>query len=198
MRLNKQNWLRRLIATTVFAGFGLANLGANANSITLANVLVTGGGPTTWTYDYSFANSTLATGDFFTINDFGPAAVVGVGPAIPPGWFFSQLLTSPNSLPAFDDPSVLNATFTYMGVPGAVANGTSPFSLTSLFGPMAQLHDYTSLDHSTVPAGPASRVIGSVFGPHTVPDGGLTLSLLGFALLGVEGLRRKLSKSSKN
>ena len=29
--------------------------------------------------------------------------------------------------------------------------------------------------------------------PHT-PDGGMTLSLLGFALMGVEGLRRKLSK----
>ena len=30
--------------------------------------------------------------------------------------------------------------------------------------------------------------------PPTVPDGGMTLSLLGFALMGVEGLRRKLGK----
>ena len=30
--------------------------------------------------------------------------------------------------------------------------------------------------------------------PPTTPDGGMTLSLLGFALMGVEGLRRKLAK----
>jgi|ERR1041385_941462 hypothetical protein len=184
-----RNWLQTAVALGALLGF--VN-GVRANSITLGSVSGVGGGPSTWTYDYTFANSTLAVGDFFTINDFGSAAV-GSGPAVPAGWVFSQALVGPNSLPAVDNPTVLNATFTFTGAPGPVADGTFSFSLISPLGAAFQFHDYTSSDHSTSD-GSVSRVIGQVRGPVTVvPDGGLTIAFLGFALTGIGLLRRKLS-----
>jgi len=169
----------------------LAAFPASPNSITLATVSGVGGGPSLWTYDYSFANSTLAVGDFFTINDFGPAGLVAA-PLVPPGWAFSQALTGPNSLPASDNPTVLNVTFTYLGAPGPVANGTFAFILSSPLGAAPQFDSYTSKDHSTSD-GLESDVIGHVQGPHTIPDAGTSMVLLGLAVTGLGFARRKLA-----
>lgn len=169
---------------------------ATANTITLGDVSAgLGGGPYTYTYSYEFANSLLMPGDFFTINDFGPAVVVAA-PVFPAAWGFSQLPLGPNSLlvgPA-DDGAILNATFTWGG-PATVVGTASLFffTLSSPYLP-AGLDIYTSRDHVASSPGSISVVGGSVTVPAApaVPDGGLTLALLGFALVGVESLRRKL------
>lgn len=178
-----------------FAAAALAAQVANANSITLGDISSVGAGPSIWTYSYAFANSELHPGDYFTINDFGPAAVV-VGPA---GFAFSQALAGPNSLAATDNAGILNVTFTWAGPIsnlGAGTVGPFAFSLSSPFGSTPVLTSYTSEDH--IASGPfiglLSRVIGSVAAPdngRSVPDGGSTLILLGSAILGLLGIARK-------
>ena len=93
---------------------GLTPSTSQANSITLGDIsAVPAGGGSVWTYTYSFANSYLRTGDFFTINDFGPATV-SIAPILPgPNWSFTQVATGPNSIPAGDIGTALNATFTF-------------------------------------------------------------------------------------
>lgn len=194
---------RSLLLVGVFSVMGSV---AHANSITLGNVgqaLVPGG--STWTYSVDFANSSISTGDYFTINDFGSATVVsGLSTPVPGGtWTMTQGLVGPNSLTATDSVSVLNVTFTYSGPPGAVGGATGDFNTTITLGsPLASLtpafHDYTSIDKAAtgVTAGQASRVIGPVAGPATVPttvpDAGSTLGMLGCVLLVFAALRRKL------
>src|ERR1700682_5520595 len=115
----------KLTLMAAFAGLALTAVTANANTITLANFLISEllGGGSNWTYSYAFSNSTLEPGDFFTINDFGPATVV-LGPVAPAAsWTFSQALIGPNSLPATDNASVLNVTFTWGGGTIIVPNG---------------------------------------------------------------------------
>jgi hypothetical protein len=180
----------KLTLMAAFAGLALAAVTANANTITLGNVsAVPSGGGSDWTYSYTFANSTLNNTDFFTINDFGLATVVAppLGPL--PTWTFSQALTGPNSLPATDNGSVLNVTFTWTGGPLVVPNGIFTFTLHSPLGITPTTHDYTSLDQSTSNGGD-SRAIGPVDGPAAVPDGGSAVTLLGVALAGLEGVRR--------
>jgi hypothetical protein len=187
------------LGLSAVAAIAFTHSHANANSITLGSVSATpsGGGGSDWTYSYTFANSELQNGDFFTINDFGLATVV-VAPINPaPNWVFSQSLTGTSALPSVDNPSVLNVTFTWTD--GTINLGPGPLGAFTfvLHSPLAAIpvdHDYTSLDHiaSGLTAGNESRVIGSVAGPLTVPDGGSAVALLGLALASVEGLRRKL------
>lgn len=181
-----------------FAAAALAVQSASANSITLGDISSSGSGPSTWTYGYAYANSWVMDGDYFTINDFGPATVV-----LAPGgsWVFSQALTGPNSLLATDDAGILNATFTWSGTgvnfgPGTI--GSLSFSLQSPFDSTPVLTSYTSLDHiaSGNFAGNPSSVIGSLSAPtaprpNTVPDGGSTVILLGTAIMGLFGIARK-------
>jgi hypothetical protein len=180
--------------------FGLASQTASANSITLGSVSVApaGGGGSDWTYSYTFANSEIQRNDFFTINDFGLASVVTPPTAPAASWVFSQALVGNSALPSIDNPGVLNVTFTWndgtMNL-GALPQGPFTLVLHSPLGVIPETHDYTSLDHiaTGLTAHDDSRVIGSVAGPLTVPDGGSAVALLGVALVGVEGLRRKLA-----
>jgi hypothetical protein len=197
LRINRgTNHMKNSIKLTLmaaFAGLALVAVTANANTITLGNVsAVPSGGGSDWTYSYTFANSTLNPGDYFTINDFGLAAVTlpPLGPL--PTWAFSQALIGPNSLPATDDAGVLNVTFTWTGGTLIVPNGVFTFTLHSALGITATNHDYTSIDQSTSNPGTDSMAIGTVSGPATVPDGGSAVALLGIALAAVEGARRVL------
>ena len=179
----------------------LFSLNASANSITLGNVSEVNdlGGGSDWTFSFSFDNSSLNSGDFFTINDFGAATVVSP-PSSPGGtWVFSQALVGPTPFPpgvATDNAGILNVTFTWNGGgPIAVGNaGPYFFTLHSALSVSAvlQVDQYVSIDQS-LSDGADSRVVGPLFGPQTVvPDGGMTVAFLGFALVGIEGLRRKL------
>jgi len=180
----------------------------SANSITVTELsAVNVGGGSQWAYDLSFINSTLNNGDFITINDFGPGAVV-VSPNS--GWIFSQSLVGPNSLPAIDDPAQLNATLTWTGGNGVVLSpdpaSVHNQSLTlSSPRPVAATiinSDYTTIDQvsSGLVAGTDSKVFGSVATPTTgpgiptVPDSSSTLALSSFALASLSAFRRTLRR----
>jgi hypothetical protein len=174
---------------------------ARANSITLGDVsAVPSGGGSVWTYTYSFANSYLTTGDFFTINDFGPATV-SVAPILPgPNWSFTQSATGPNSIPATDSATALNATFTWIGGDLNLGPGSSPnfiFALFSPFGTEIRTTQYTTQDHISDDPTRPSRVIGFINAPAgavNTPEGGSALALLGVGLIGIGTLRRKFRK----
>jgi hypothetical protein len=191
-------------SSLLLLALGLSTAIASANSITVTEtgaVNVVGGSQ--WTYDLSFINSTLNNGDFVTINDFGAGAPI----AVPAGWAYSQSLVGPNSLPASDDPGLLNATFTWIGGNGTVISPNSTTvvnQILTLSSPVAvgslDTSDYTTIDHVTsgLVAGTQSRVIGTVRTPvtttTTVPDTGSSLALFGMALTVVQCARRKLSR----
>ena len=201
--MNKKPLFRSLLLSGALSLLGSV---AHANSITLGNISQALGGPgSTWTYSVDFANSSISTGDYFTINDFGTASVIaGLSTPVPGGaWTMTQALTGANSLTATDSASVLNVTFTYAGPTGAVGGPSGDFTTSITLGsPLASLtpafHDYTSIDKAAtgVTAGQTSRVIGPVAGPATVPttvpDAGSTLGMLGAALLVFAAVRRKL------
>lgn len=179
---------------------GLLSFSASANTISLINVTATpAGGGSDWTYSYSFANSALLTGSsFFTINDFGPAVVV-VPPVFPaPLWSFSQAGVGANSVPIGslfhgDNPGILNVTFTWTGATGPVGNaGPFIFTLHSP-GPVtaAGLVSYSTLDQQVLDPTLSSKGLGELLAP--VPDAGMSIALLGFALTGLGLARRKLA-----
>ena len=184
---------------------GLSSAIASANSITVSQVSATDvPGGSVWGYDLSFINSTLNNGDFVTINDFGVGAIASL-PV--PGWSFSQSLTGPNSLPASDDPGVLNVTLTWTGGngvvvspgPSSIVNQLLQLSSPLPVGSLIDSSEYTTIDHVTsgLVAGTTSRVIGTVRTPapgSTVPDGGSSMALFGLALGAVQCVRRKLSR----
>jgi hypothetical protein len=87
---------------------------------------------------------------------------------------------------------ILNLTsITYSGLQSDLialaASGVATDTITFQFVPGKTL---TQLKGATTPI--VTSFSGSIDTP--VPDGGLTIALLGFALVGVEGLRRKLAK----
>ena len=194
---NQKSILTMLAAGAVM----LASLNANANSITLGTQgAVLNGGGSDWTYEYTFANSTLQNGNYFTINDFGAATVVS-SPTYPTAnWVFSQALVGPNSLAAGDLASVLNVTFTWNGGNNViVADALNTFVLHSAVASTAfQFDQYTSVDTATTSGGTQpSKVIGPIKTPlrptTTVPDGGTSVMLLGASLSGLALLRRNLA-----
>ena len=190
---NKKTILPMLAAGALL----LTSLNANANSITLgSSSIVLNGGGSDWTYEYTFANSTLQNGNYFTINDFGAATVVSAPVYPSAGWVFSQALTGPNSLTATDLGTVLNATFTWTGGNNViVTDALNSFVLHSTANSTAwQFDQYTSIDTSTTSGGTQlSKVIGPIKTPLRVPDGGTTVMLLGSVLSGLALLRRKLA-----
>jgi hypothetical protein len=201
----KGNCLKANVRSSlVLLAVGVSTAIASADSITVTETgAVNVAGGSQWTYDLSFINSTLNTGDFVTINDFGAGAPI----AVPAGWAYSQSLVGPNSLPANDDPGLLNATFTWIGNSGTIVSPNSTTvanQILTLSSPEAlgslDTSDYTTIDHVTsgLVAGTPSRVIGTVrtpvATPKAVPDTGSTLALFGMALTMVECARRKISR----
>ncbi len=72
---------------------------------------------------------------------------------------------------------------------GAFSGNASGVDLDTLGSPYS-LTQFIAVHHDEAGSTSYHAILDP---PTTVPDGGLTLALLGFALTGVEGLRRKLS-----
>ena len=183
--------LRNTILALVGA-IALLSSSANANTINVdfVGVVPNGGGGSDWTYQYSTTNSFLTAGEsFFTIYDFGAAAVV-----VSPGtWTFSQLASGPVApgVLVTDNPGILNATFTWSGATGFVGTtGPILFTLHSALGVTAVPVDWSSFDRDI--GGTPSSGRGSVSAPNVVPDSGSAVALLGIALTGIEGVRRMI------
>ena len=125
-----------------------------------------------------------------------------MAPILPgPNWSFAQAATGPNSIPAADSSTVLNATFTWVGGDlnlGRSSSQNFTFALLSPYGVQVKTTEYTTQDHISDDPTRLSRVIGFINAPAgaaSVPEGGPALALLGVGLIGVESLRRRLRKA---
>lgn len=181
--------MKKILA--LVSGCLLLAVTAQANTITLGNTqpdLYTGTGPFVWGFNVTYANSILANpGTQFTISNFGPiaggtAAIVG----LPPVW---SAATVANDI-----------VFTYAGLPQSIVSGTFTFGIPSAFGGSGMVSTYNSTDFSLstfLEKGTLvqSGAFGSIVVPDRgVPDGGMTLALLGLGLTAVATLRQKLLK----
>jgi len=190
-----------LILTIVAGGVcALAGLSANANTMVGAATVTIGGGGTfaDYTYPISTVNSTVNTTDpsFININDFG-AGIVEAN-TVPGTWSFTQPLVGPNSGNiGVDSPTVQDAVFTLTGGAGAIPDGNYTITIRTLLTGTGGVSQWTTSDRQTagIAAGMPSAAQGFVRSPtaQTVPDGGTTVALLGFALAGVAAVRRKLT-----
>ena len=160
----------------------------------------------TWTYGANLTSGEIHPGDGFTIFDFSGFSGFGV---IEPGWIASSApFGSPWGIAptGIDSPSP-NLTFTYTGPPLQSIVLTIPlgaFEATTT-NPGIAIDDWTSRDHLI--GSIATIGDGAIGNPHTdnilvpsprttfdTPDGGPPIALLGFALLSIEALRRKLAQ----
>jgi VPDSG-CTERM motif len=201
--LNKSSWLRRA-GVAVCAGLLALSPIARADTITPSYALGSFIPGTSITYNADHTSGEIHSGDGFTIFDVaGFTGSLGV----PAGWVFSGAapVGSPWGVGPLgpDSAALVNLTFTYTGA-SIETLALTPF-LGFVVGTTATtlvVDDWTSRDHLI---GTIGVIDGAVASPHrdtivvpafpVVPDGGLTLSLLGFALVGLASLRRKLNRS---
>jgi hypothetical protein len=115
--------------------------------------------------------------------------------------------SNPGVLATLDATVLVNSSVLYTSKQGSVEfDESAPFPLTSLFanstaglpisdhGVLAPGFPYSLTQKLVIThSGPASSNITATL---AVPDGGLALSLLGFALVGIEGLRRRYANRS--
>lgn len=200
----KQSWLPKAIASLCCSA---TLVGSTALADTLTPSLTFSATPGVWGYDVDFTSGELHPGDGFTIVDFGGYVAGSIyapaGGGVGAGAWLTSITAvgSPwGPVPPLDELTCVNLHFTYSGpvleTTGRLSFGPFGGSTTST---TTATDDWVSMDHTLGTAGVINGVPGST---HTdkilvpacvVPDGGLTLSLLGFALVGLEGLRRKLS-----
>src|SRR5262245_20894659 len=204
----------KLILRMATAGvLALTGLSANANSITVGPITQApdGSGGTLWTYPIIFANSSVrntAPISAFNLNDFGALKTTGT---LPTGFSFSPgvsfMLTTPNTganfgLPGFqpNNGSVADVVVTFsenanFGLPDATFNLVLNTAVTGSGG-LANFFSQDVVqtgDLAGTPNAVQQNITTPQGAPPRVPDGGTTLTLLGFALAGLAGLRRKLT-----
>jgi hypothetical protein len=156
------------------------------------------GANTDWTYSLSVtANQKVATGNYFTIYDFGPV----VASVLPTGWSLTQNLTGttpPFTLPT-DNASVKNATLVYNGataLTGGMSLGSFVLTSASALGVPGMYVGYGTLT-SGANAGSGLANIGSTSVP--VQTGSLvtpepsSLLLLGLAFPAFALLKRRMA-----
>jgi len=158
-----------------------------------------------WTYNMDFSSGELQAGDGFTIVDFNgyvPGSIFA-----PLNWSVAlnppSAVGSPFGGPPLStaDTAAVNLHFTYTGPTVEIAFG--PHLFVTGFGaqstsPLYAIDDWVSRDSLIGvigvlgDGGMGAVQTDSIVVPAPVPDGGLTLALLGMGLVGLQGLRRKL------
>ena len=207
MKALKRLSIPGMVMLAVFVlGLGIAN----ANIIpTLINV--TGGGPYTWNYQFDVSEDQIATmgpaptsnpvppdqiptlnvGSFLTIYDF--VGYVAGSCSGPTGWACTEQNVgfTPSNVSLIDNPNIPNITWTRTGVGDitgpAFLSGFSAQSTSNLITTVSYTSRGTKISNGTI-----GDNVGLVSGPRAVPEP-VTLILFGTGLLGLFGIRRKLS-----
>jgi hypothetical protein len=159
--MNKKLLLALIAITAV-------SLAARADIIpTLSSV--TGSTPNfTWNYSANVTvDQTIATGDFFTIYDFG--TIAPGSNTQPTGWTFSQALVGPTAAltSPTDNPNILNLTWTYTGT--APISGSAALGMFSVITSTDQLKTGQFTAQATRSSGPDAGTKVSNIGAVSVP-----------------------------
>ena len=214
MKTIKRLSIPGMVMVAVFVlGLGIAN----ANIIP-TNTSITGSGPYTWNYQFDVSGDQIATigpapasnpvppdqiptlnvGSFLTIYDFfGYVAGSCSGPS---GWSCTaqNVGFTPSDTVPTDNPNIPNITWAYTGGAG-LSNIVGPAFLTG-FSAQSTSNLITTVSYTsrgtknTIGAadGTIGDNVGLTSGPSAVPEP-ITLILFGTGLLGLFGIRRKLS-----
>jgi hypothetical protein len=200
MKTAKRLSIPGMVMVAVFVlGLGIAN----ANIIPF-NTSVTGSGPYTWNYRFDLSADQIIKGGtalinpvpradlqykaFLTIYDFAGYVLGSV--VSPAGWAATVQTVgfTPDDIVLTDNPSIVNITWAYSGSNVSGPLQITGFSAQSIYGLPGQI-DYTSRGLKS--DGTIGDNHGTTQGPK-VPEP-VTLILFGTGLLGLVGLRRKLS-----
>ena len=207
MKALKRLSIPGMVMVAVFVlGLGIAN----ANIIPML-IDVTGSGPYTWNYRFDVSTDQIATigpaptsnnvppnpiptvnvGSFLTIYDF--FGYVSGSCSGPSGWTCTAQnvgFTPSNVLPT-DNPNIVNITWTRTGVGDitgpAFLSGFSAQSTSNLITTVSYTSRGTKISNGSI-----GDNVGDTSGPRAVPEP-VTLILFGTGLLGLFGIRRKLS-----
>jgi hypothetical protein len=200
MKTAKRLSIPGMVMVAVFVlGLGIAN----ANIIPF-NTSVTGSGPYTWNYRFDLSADQIIKGGtdlinpvpqkdlqykaFLTIYDFAGYVVGSV--VSPAGWAATVQTVgfTPDDILLTDNAGIVNITWAYSGSNAQGPLQIAGFSAQSIYS-LSSLIDYTSRGLKT--DGSIGDNHGTTQGPK-VPEP-VTLILFGTGLLGLVGLRRKLS-----
>ena len=187
----------------MLGALALSGAAAHANTITPQALGFSPG--VSITYGADLTSGELHAGDGFTIFDIGGFTGFGLLPASWTASFGGTLNPWGISPLGVDNPSLQNVTFTYNGEPFEVAFGAAtyvPFVVNTTALTVGT-DDWTSRDHNlgspgSIDGSPSTPSRGQILVPVSaaasvsVPDGGATAAFLGIALIGLQGLRRKM------
>ena len=154
---------------------------------------------TIWSYTINItAEQNATSGSFFTIYDFGN--FIPNSNVEPAGWTFSSSLVgvTPSQTNPFDDPSLLNLTWTYNGptISGATPAGKNigPFQVsTTGFQPEVapQTHNSQFAAQGTLATGPNAgspvNNVGEITVPTAIPEPSTIALIVGTGGLGLIG-----------
>jgi hypothetical protein len=180
---------------------------ASANTITIAEdaVLSPSGGNTKFSYSASLDNGKVtAAGGNGRIILYDFAGYVAGSIFAPVGWSVDATqFATPVTVGLVDNPLLVNLVFVRTGADivdafGGATTLLGAFGAVSIFSSsiLPLTENYATRDQTTS-GGARSSSAGTVATPDPlantpVPDGGLTVTLLGFALIGLGSLRWKL------